>query len=102
MPKQDEGRAMRESMEKALSLDVDCFMDSMNNDSLSVQDRIAVAMCAEAMGGNVRAAQYVRDVMGGFEEKPKVEVKVTAFDKIAKQYQKGASRKPNAKNTRSA
>ena len=98
----DERKAMRESMEKALSLDVDGFMDSMNDDSLSVQDRIAVAMCAEAMGGNVRAAQYVRDVMGGFEEKPKVELKVTAFDKIAKQYKQGASRKPDAKDTRSA
>ena len=102
MPEQQESRAMRESMEKALALDVDGFMDAMNNDAVTVQDRIAVAMCAEAMGGNVRAAQYVRDVMGGFEEKPKVELKVTAFDKIAKQYQKGPARKSDSKNTRSA
>lgn len=102
MPKNDERRAMRESMERALSLDVDGFMDAMSNDSSTVQDRIAVAMCAEAMGGNVRAAQYVRDVMGGFDEKPKVELKVTAFDKIARQYQQGASRKPAAKDSRSA
>ena len=102
MDGKDEQKAMRDSMQKALSLDVDGFMEAMNDDATTVQDRIAVAMCAEAMGGNVRAAQYVRDVMGGFDEKPKVELKVTAFDKITKQYQKGASRKPTAKNPRSA
>lgn len=102
MTKQDEARAMRESMERALALDVDGFMDSMNDDTLTVQDRIAVAMCAEAMGGNVRAAQYVRDVMGGFAEGPRVEVRVTPFDEIAKQRAAGPARKPAAKATRSA
>lgn len=96
-------KTMRESVEQALKMPVAEFVEAMGDDSLSVQDRMAVAMAAEAMGGNVKAAQYIRDVMDGWaDEKPKREVKVTAFEQIAKRRAQGPSRKPAAKVANSA
>ena len=94
-------RTMQDSLREALAMDVDDFVAAMDGGG-TVQDRLAVAMCAEAMGGNVRAAQFIRDALGGFPERPKVEVRVTPFDKIAEKYAGGAERKPGAMAARSA
>lgn len=97
------GRTMRESVERALAMNVDDFVDAMSDDSMTVQDRIAVAMCAEAMGGNFHAFKAVADALGSQEApKPNTNAKVTPYDRIAKQRAAGPARKPNAEVPRSA
>ena len=99
-----DAKTMRASVERALSMTVDEFAQAMGDDGMTVQDRMAVAMAAEAMGGNVRAAQYIRDVMDGWadEKADKPRARVTAFDRIAKQYAQGPARKPGSEVPNSA
>lgn len=57
------------------------FADALNNPNLSMLDKIAVAMIAEAANGNVQAAAFIRDTMG---EKPAEKIDVSADIETAK------------------
>ena len=57
------------------------FADALTSDNLSMLDKIAVAMIAEAANGNVQAAAFIRDTMG---EKPAEKIDVSADIEAAK------------------
>lgn len=57
------------------------FAGALNNPNLSMLDKIAVAMIAEAANGNVQAAAFIRDTMG---EKPAEKIDVSADIETAK------------------
>lgn len=82
--KRRERKALKESLGVALDIalsgkvDTDLskidFADALQAEGLSMQDKIAVAMIAEAANGNVRAAEFIRDTMG---EKPVEKLDIT-------------------------
>ena len=90
------GKTMAESFQAVLCMDLDDFEAAAQDAGLSVQDRIAVSVCMEAMNGNVKAAKYVLDLTGGQQEQPKTKAKVTPFERIAKQRAGAPARKPVA------
>ena len=69
-------RSMRESLEYLLQLpwfdpatapmtEVKCFADALNKaTNMTVQEKILVAQVVAAIGGNTRAAEYIRDTIG--------------------------------------
>ena len=57
------------------------FADALNAPGLSMLDKIAVAMIAEAANGNVQAAAFIRDTIG---EKPAEKIDVSADIAAAK------------------
>lgn len=78
-----EKKALREALQELLVLDYD-----IDGQKLSGSDAMSVALIKQALAGNVKAFEVIRDTLG---EKPVERLNVEADDAVRTAYEKAAA-----------
>jgi hypothetical protein len=60
---------------KRIKEDLDALLEAIGDNGKTNQENIAVAMIAKALGGDIRAAEFIRDTIG---EKPETDINLGA------------------------